>query len=342
MTSPSKNNSQVSVFISTDNENKVEVKKLTDLFIDNIFTDIIYVEKKPPSGSLLHIPPYRLLISLKNAEVDLPNKYILYILDTSVTNSTSDYITDAISKAIELNENGNKWDIVYLNKWNENCDKIREITHISDSLGIFTSSYSPKGLQAVLVSPDGRDRLLGKRSMENGRTFHADYNTIEDKLVKAIEEKNIVSVNIQPNLFEYDIRYATSADDYIKTHECLEKSSHDISTVSRSVSATSSGYSTPKSSRSVRSVVNTSSPKQSLKREDSGLWYDRDRHRDDNSTKYKHNKDEEYGIRKYKHDDDGEYGVRRYKHNGTNNGGWIVLVVFFIIVILFILWVAQK
>ncbi|SNW62883.1 Hypothetical protein ORPV_979 [Orpheovirus IHUMI-LCC2] len=334
MTSPSKNNSQVSVFISTDNENKVEVKNLTNLFNDNIFTDIIYVEKKPPSGSLLHIAPYRLLISLKNADVELPNKYILYILDTSVTISTSDYITDAISKAIQLNENGNRWDIVYLNKWNENCDKIREITHVSDGLGVFTSSYSPKGLQAVLISPDGRDRLLGKRSMENGRTFHADYNNIEDKLVKAIEDKNIVSVNIQPNLFEYDIRYATSADDYVKTHECLEKSSYDEHNVSKSISAASSGYSTPKSSRSVRSVVNTSShamsPKHSSKNIDNNLWYDHDRTPHNNVNIVT------------QHKDDGERRLRKYKHEDTNNGSWIVLVAFFIIVILFILWVAQK
>lgn len=139
---------------------------------------------------------------------------VLVIKSSSITNANGDLIGRFIN---ELNNCNDMFDIFYLCRWKDDCQKITDIKEIINvKIG---RTYAPSGLQSIYFSPRGVDVFLGNITMRNNHLFNINI-PLERKFRQEIAEGNIIALCTIGNIFSYDLTKATSNDDYTKTHEC--------------------------------------------------------------------------------------------------------------------------
>ena len=210
------------VFILKDEEDE-NVDFLKKLFNSSIFSFVVDVIVPKPIG----IPESSVMSEeeiYKNYEYqwcfrNMKNKLnsVLILRSTSLTNANEETISRFIN---ELNRCKDNFDLFYLCRWKDECQKITDIREI-ENIGIkIGRTYSPSGLQAVYFSPSGRNILLGILPMRNDKYFSMDI-PLEAKLIQEIQSGNIISYCTIGNLFSYDLTKALSNEDYSRTQECI-------------------------------------------------------------------------------------------------------------------------
>ena len=149
-----------------------------------------------------------------------PDCYSLIIKDTSVTVSTPEQIYQLLIQATQ--QSG--WELFYLTKWLDRCDLYKNPQEIKNRTYSFINTFSPNGFQAIMLSPKGRDVILGEIPMKNGRFFPPVTQPIEVQLNENISAGNITAISTIPNIFEYDVNKATTEEDYLKGTLCSPES----------------------------------------------------------------------------------------------------------------------
>lgn len=148
---------------------------------------------------------------------------IIIIRDTSV--SISENTVSTVLRSINLND---EYDIFYLCKWHDRCDLFRTVSKF-DGNGRIVQTSHPFGIQAMILSPSGISILRGDRSMKNGVKFSMNMDgCLSEQLAQQIYKGNITAYTTDPNLFEFNVEYATRNSDMKKRQECLDPPIEEI------------------------------------------------------------------------------------------------------------------
>ena len=211
---------QVIVYIITQNPRGDATKNVKRLFQNQLFhihrlsIDDNNLEAKnvnEETRELAHITG-----CLRHSKENFPNHHFIIIKDTSVSVAGSDKIASAISKCINMGG----WDVFYLCEWQERCDLLNNFTSLDDSSGLSAAkTNNAKGIQALLISPEGREMLLGDKPLRNGKIIQFEGN-VSNTLASAVEDGAVLAQTTIPNIINYDITQATVPRDFLKGAQC--------------------------------------------------------------------------------------------------------------------------
>ncbi len=143
---------------------------------------------------------YRFMWCLNEARKSHPTHHLLLLKGDSTSNVNSDELKEIVNQ-IE----SSKYDIAYLSKWGDACEKydLEQAAKVGKSL--LLKSHSPNGTQALVVSPQCRDKLLGLVSLGNNQKIQ-DYTTgLSDFFNDLIASSNLEALAIVPNAFNASI-----------------------------------------------------------------------------------------------------------------------------------------
>lgn len=156
--------------------------------------------------------------ALNDAASTYPNSPVCIIKETSISLASPDSIADSILSGVNI-EN---WDVLYLCKWLDRCDLYTSRKPVLGSNLVYVTTQSPKGVQALLFAPSGRDVVLGKENMRNSQPFIEPYSvSLSVAINQAVALGGLKARATTPNLFEFDPLAARNNEDYLKTQECL-------------------------------------------------------------------------------------------------------------------------
>ncbi len=236
--------SKVVVYLLTDDPGSECTMNLNKLFQGGLFT-IEIVGQKLPQLDLESISSYseerkcqidetyRVSWCLKEATERHPEDFILILKDSSVTHASSGSIESIIQKIII----SGKWHLCYLCKWMDRCDIYSDKKEIHGRSAILAKTQAPHGIQALLISPEGRQILIGEKPMKNGKLMNVKtdlsdslsstfglsgpFGSMNSILTEFILKGYLEAICVVPNLFDFDITKATKNSDYLKAMECL-------------------------------------------------------------------------------------------------------------------------
>lgn len=229
-------NTPVIVYLLTSNLESSRTSRAQSLFDSNLF-DVNLVNITPPndlkSKDKNTLENNRFQWALKDAAEKYPNSYVIIAKDTSVSSGSANRIAAIVSAAINANNKRKQpWDIFYLCNWEDRCDLYNEKQPITDMTTVLVDSSAPHGLQAVMFSPQGRDKVLGRQALPNGSTFpvlkDGTYSSasLDEALNTAVQNKHLTAISAVPNVVEYDVTASRGNDDYRKLNRCLTTSSN--------------------------------------------------------------------------------------------------------------------
>jgi len=155
-----------------------------------------------------------------------PDKPVIILKDNSVSHLTPEQITNRVKSILALTQ---PFDIFYLCKWNDRCQLYTNKRNMADTNTFLAQTQAPGGFQAVLITPSGRDIILGQAMMPNNKKFKLDH-PLPDQLTHEIFNGHLVAFTETPNIIDFDIRYAMSNADYVKLNECqpVKQSSQNV------------------------------------------------------------------------------------------------------------------
>lgn len=145
-----------------------------------------------------------------------PDKSIIIVKDNSISHLNPEHMAARIKSILATKDS---FDIFYLCKWNDRCQLFTNKQSLPDTATFITQTQSPHGFQAVIVTPQGRDIILGRTTMANDLKFKID-RPIHEQLTTEISNGNIIAYCSTPNLIDFDIRHAMSNSDFAKLNEC--------------------------------------------------------------------------------------------------------------------------
>ena len=234
---------RVNVHIIPDTNTSVpRDKSLVKLFKDAMFTNVEnYVTKTAQTKDVKISDESRILSCVsddlqKESRLETQNPvsqlYTCIIKDTSVTACSADTIKDIIQYIIGVRG----FDICYLCKWNDKCHLYTsQIATTLDRHVNLVRTRSPNGLQAILISPSGRDILLRRKPMLNGE-YLGNTDSLDKRLNTEIYNGNIIAMCTSINIFNYDTcMNATNNKDYEKLCECVNATLNNENTGSGGV-----------------------------------------------------------------------------------------------------------
>lgn len=200
---------KVDVYILAEEGCTRNIDRLKELFLSDIFDVNIVVPDE--SNDLF---PW----CLAETSICHPDREVIYINGRSVSNVSKQKLEDLV---IFMNKKSDNFDLFYMCRWNDDCQKMIDIKYYPFLDVNIGRTYSPQGLQAVYISTKGRDTILGKVNMRNGKKLILDRKIHEDKiLVDHIKRGDIVAHCTVNNIFNYDISVATKNSDFNKLSLC--------------------------------------------------------------------------------------------------------------------------
>lgn len=205
---------EVIVYLLTENADSPRTHQIRGLFNHPTFiTDIVTMES--PSqfpGSKLNysdnLERHRVMWCLNNAKTEYPLSPIIIVKDTTVSVASPETIGCRISQI--LSSSG--WDLCYLCKWLDRCDLYTEKKTLDNGTTMVVKTQAPQGFQAVLLTPEGRDKLLSKKDLSL---------SLQDQIHQQIKSDELKVIAIVPNLLNYDQNAVKENQKYRRTQECL-------------------------------------------------------------------------------------------------------------------------
>jgi len=136
---------------------------------------------------------------------------ILVIKSSSTTHLSCDSVYTKICQAVDLlsdeSDPCGKWDIFYLCRWLDRCDLHQPSLACPD----LVRTWSPFGLQAVMVSPSGARKLLHQG---------ASKVSLDRTLNRMIEQDKLKAISYRHNLFDHTLVGASTDKDLAKLTLC--------------------------------------------------------------------------------------------------------------------------
>lgn len=181
---------------------------LVNSYFDQAHFDVYSISSKP-TALPLDYERHTIRAALIEAAERSSLEYCIIIKDTSITSFSPEEIT----KAVYGSRQG---DIVYLSRWEDRCDLFVDETtiNISEKSNIkMVKTFSPHGLQALMISPKIRDFIRG---------VDFRYETYLETILNDLIQKGIIKAYaFLPNLFEYDMMvYASSINEFNHNNIC--------------------------------------------------------------------------------------------------------------------------
>lgn len=135
----------------------------------------------------------------------------IIIKDSSVSHLTPDNNVHGIKHKIKTAlEKANNADLFYLCKWNDSCEKHRDVENFPDKT--LKWSVKPTATQAIMYTKKTREYIT--EQLENSDV------TLGELLNSHINKCKLSATVFTPNLIDYDINLAVSNSDYNKLNEC--------------------------------------------------------------------------------------------------------------------------
>lgn len=198
---------------------------LKNLFTNPLFkVEILNIPEPPsiqPTNNLSGkqiTDNYRINKALTISKNNYDTYPIIVIKDSSITYANKQTIISMIEKVINNNV---EFDIYYLCKWLDMCQKYTDLNLKQETFdgSKIVSTQAPYGIQSLMFTPHGRDIILGIKPMRNGQMLAID-KPLSIVLHDEIMNANIKAICTVPNLFNFDISLATHNNDYMKLDEC--------------------------------------------------------------------------------------------------------------------------
>lgn len=206
-----------------NHSNNEKTKDLINLFDDPLFK--VKVFNIPAPYGLTNsddmsvnqaVEAHRIGKVLKHCRKYYPYYNIMILKDNSVSAASSYTLTKTCYAICEEP----KWDLCYLCKWLDRCDLYENVRSIEGLTITLTHTKSPHGIQALMVSPSGRDIMLGKKRMRNGEMFPTLKKPLDSELNEQIELGNMYAITTNPNMFMFDVHCSDSVTDLAKMSIC--------------------------------------------------------------------------------------------------------------------------
>src|SRR4030043_1015589 len=186
----------VKVYILHSLDSAYNFSKLRKVFSKSLF-DLEFARNKT------------IINCLQDSHKNYYNNYTIVLTDRVICNRSARFVRDTIQNFIKKDN----YDLAYLFKYDDKCQMHTPVDTCESSF--IVNSYSPRGLDAILYTPDGRDKILGLKPMKNKKKFKP--KNLEENLNKEIFEGNLKALAISPNLFDYNTEESA---DYCKRNEC--------------------------------------------------------------------------------------------------------------------------
>jgi len=191
-------------------------------FSSDLFQVLVrYIPPPPnltPSSTMTsndQLAAFRFTTILNEAQNNFPNQYMIYILENSVTLANSEIIANTTFFAIinngvfEIDPDKARWEILYYTRWLDACyDYDPETTlQIPNTSQFITNSDDTLGFQCYLISPLGRQMLLGLQTMFNDELFTPIIYAVDTQINLAVMTNGMRRWVTVPNIFEYDVTW---------------------------------------------------------------------------------------------------------------------------------------
>lgn len=221
------------VYILTDNPESHKVQRTSSLFENDSF-QVNVCNIRPPKDTVAqpHMSTadmtefYRFTWCLNDAQTKWPSSYVIVAQDTCVSSADTDTIADAIRQTMTKK----KWDVLYLCRWLDKCEDNTDVDRLDGYTSYIVRTFSPHGLQALMFSPTGRDKVLGDKAMSNGKLFaKKDVHPLDSMLNHHINEGDLTAYALGNNLLEYDLSQARDRADFVRMTQCQIASSSTTS-----------------------------------------------------------------------------------------------------------------
>ncbi len=226
----------VPVYVLSATQGSEQEKRVTGYLQDPLFKVFVVTAQNPANDNRKFTPAqldfYRIQKCLEDAAKNYPNSPVLILKDTSISTATPNVIANYVRDMIKISDGKPGWDIAYLASWGDNCQLQKDIANTSSGYAI-VQSFSPQGVQALLIKPSARDTILGKRSLPNGTMFTLNEN-LSNTLNMLVKEGQLRPALAKPNLFDFDPELAKSEEDRLKAVRCADESSYQQTTSSSS------------------------------------------------------------------------------------------------------------
>lgn len=199
----------VYVYILTNNSDSPQTETATKLFNNDLF-EISFAEAKEEEEDEYA----KISQCLGYQEMRYPNSYMIIAKDSCTSGFSPDDIADVVRTARGVKD----WDLCYLAGWMDRCDLNNNLVQTGTNSDL-VDTYSPHGIQALMISPAARRMLLGKTKLRNGNNFEMK-GDFSSTLNYYIVNKALKATRAKPSLIIYDSNLAKNNSDYIKTAEC--------------------------------------------------------------------------------------------------------------------------
>lgn len=138
----------------------------------------------------------------------------IFVKQSSISNLDSNTIYE---KLCALETRKNDFDLFYLTTWGDACQKRREFWKKHD---IYTC-HEPNGFQGVMITPNGRKRLLGLQKMKNGHKFILESGLdICSCIRNAVMMDGLIAVTSVPPLIHYNHDSISCNEHYSYLNHC--------------------------------------------------------------------------------------------------------------------------
>lgn len=155
--------------------------------------------------------------SLRTAAEQLPEAPVLVVKDSSVTALGPAEMERLIYEAM----NAASADLYYLGRWGDRCQQHQDVTVDTGGGGSGPKlrwTFAPRGIQAVIFTPEARDIVLRHRPFPDGQYF-SGFDT-EAAISQAVEAGKFRAVCYTPSLVQFDGTLARSDQDFERLCEC--------------------------------------------------------------------------------------------------------------------------
>jgi hypothetical protein len=207
---------KIPVYIIDDDIHNLSSRHTTELFCQGYF-EIIKPRIEPRAFSNCNsslsnnnkLEYNKVYQCLKRAHKKYPDEHVLIIKNTS----TSHFSSEKLAELINLGKD-DKIDLLYLCRWQDKCNISFGKKWVADDKILISETQSPRGVQAIVFSPQGRCKVLELLRRKN------IYNSLSEELRSSIFNGNLKANCFTPNLVNYNFAIVNDNQDYKKFQLC--------------------------------------------------------------------------------------------------------------------------
>lgn len=209
-------------------------------YLMSLFPGTNYVVRAPyippppnltPSSTMTptdQLQAYRFDAILTQAQTEFPGLYTLFLWESSYTVADEHTIDTGVQFAIAQNQQTvipEVWQILYLTHWYTDCSfmDVETTLPIPGTPQRISESVNTLGFQSYLITPIGREMILGLTVLLDGELFPPIIFPVDTQILAAVQRAGMVIYVYYPSLFQYDTSFnlADYDQNVYKTVACI-------------------------------------------------------------------------------------------------------------------------